>query len=87
MAVIGAQFTTLVIGTFALFNHWPLVWLILAYTIPSFLNLFFMSQTLKRVYGFVIKFVWNREVFKIFLDTALPFALAGIIGRLYSYSD
>ena len=87
MAVIGAQFTTLVIGTFALFNHWPLVWLILAYTIPSFLNLLFMSQMLKRVYGFVIKFVWNREVFKIFLATALPFALAGIIGRLYSYSD
>ena len=27
------------------------------------------------------------EVFKIFLATALPFALAGIIGRLYSYSD
>src|SRR3989344_4348702 len=87
LGVIGSQLTTLLIGTFALLNGWPLVWLILAYTIPSFLNLIYISGFLKKVYGIGIRFVWNAQVFKIFIATALPFALAGIIGRLYSYSD
>ena len=87
LGVIGSQFTTLLIGTFALLNNWSLVWLILAYTIPSFLNLIYISGFLKKVYRISVHFVWNSEVFKIFLATALPFALAGIIGRLYSYSD
>jgi O-antigen/teichoic acid export membrane protein len=87
IVVISAQFSTLAIGTVALLEHKPLVWLILAYTIPSAINCFFMKEMVKRKLGFVIRFAWNREVFKIFLVTALPFALAGIIGRLYSYSD
>ncbi len=87
IGVIISQFTTLVIGTFALLNHWPLVWLILAYAIPSFFNLIYISSFLKKVYGVAIRFTWNAEVFKIFFVTALPFALAGLIGRLYSYSD
>ncbi len=86
-AVIAAQFSTLLIGTFALLNHWPLVWLILAYTIPSFLNLLYMSFFLKKIYNITVRFIWNSQVFKIFIGIALPFALAGIIGRLYSYSD
>ena len=77
----------MLIGTFALLNHWPLVWLILAYTIPSFLNLIYISSFLKKVYSIGVHFVWQSHVFKIFLATALPFALAGIIGRLFSYSD
>lgn len=87
LGIIGSQSITLLIGTFALLNHWPLVWLILAYTIPSFLNIIYISGFLKKVYGIGVRFVWNAEVFKIFIITALPFALAGIIGRLYSYSD
>ncbi len=87
MGIIGSQFITLLIGTFALLNHWPLVWLILAYAIPSFLNLIYISGFLKKVYGIGIRFAWNAKVFKIFIAIALPFALAGIIGRLYSYSD
>lgn len=87
IAVIGSQFATLVIGTFALLSGWPLVWLIIAYTIPSFFNTVYMAWAVKKVYGIAIQFIWNREVIKIFLALALPFALAGIIGRLYSYTD
>lgn len=85
--VIISQFTTLLIGTFALLNRWSLVWLIIAYTVPSFLNTVYMSRFLKRVYGIGVQFVWNKDVFKIFIATAVPFAVAGIIGRLYAYSD
>ncbi len=87
MGIIGSQFITLLIGTFALLNHWPLVWLILAYAIPSFLNLIYISGFLKKVYGIGVRFAWNAQIFKIFIAIALPFALAGIIGRFYSYSD
>jgi O-antigen/teichoic acid export membrane protein len=87
MGVIASQFTTMVIGTVALLSHWSLMWLILAYTIASFLNLCYMSGFLKKVYGIGVTFMWNSQIFKIFLATALPFAIAGIIGRLYSYSD
>ncbi|HSR88921.1 MAG TPA: flippase [Candidatus Udaeobacter sp.] len=87
IGIIGSQFITLVVGSIALLNHWPLVWLIIAYTSASFLNIIYISYFLKKVYNFKIRFAWNSSVFKIFLITALPFALAGIIGRLYSYSD
>ena len=87
IGIIGSQFITLVIGTFALLNHWPLVWLIIAYTSASFLNLIFISRCIKKVYNIRLSFVWSSAIFKIFFLTALPFAMAGIIGRLYSYSD
>jgi O-antigen/teichoic acid export membrane protein len=87
IGIIGSQFTTLVIGTTALLNHWPLVWLIIAYTSASFLNVIYISFAIKKVYNIRIRFVWNSSIFKIFIATALPFAIAGIIGRLYSYSD
>lgn len=87
IGIIGSQATTLVVGTVALLNHWPLVWLIIAYTSASFLNLIYIGHFIKKVYGIKLRFVWNSSIFKIFIITALPFALAGIIGRLYSYSD
>ena len=87
IGIIGSQFATLVIGTAALLNHWPLVWLIIAYTIPSGLNLIYVSHFLKKVYQIMPRLLWDNYIFKIFIATALPFALAGIIGRLYSYSD
>lgn len=87
IGIIGSQFVTLLIGTFALLNHWPLVWLIIAYTIPSGLNLIYVSHFLKKVYGIRPRLIWDSYIFKFFLATAMPFALAGIIGRLYSYSD
>ncbi len=87
IAVIGSQFVTMVIGTVALLNHWPLVWLILAYTTGSFLNLIYINFFIRKVYGIKLRLLWDNYIFKIFFITALPFALAGIIGRLYSYSD
>lgn len=85
--IIGSQLITMLIGTTALLNHWPLVWLIIAYTVPSFLNLIYISHFIKKVYGIRPRFLWDKGVFKIFIAIAVPFALTGIIGRLYSYSD
>lgn len=82
-----SQGLTLIIGTIALLLHWPLVWLIAAYTIPSFLNFLFVAYFLRRSYKLHYALVFDRALFKQFFVMAVPFALAGIISRLYSYSD
>lgn len=87
IGVVSSQALTLVIGSIALVYHWPLYWLILAYTIPSFLNGIFAAISLKRVYNLVYHLVWDKVIGKAFLTLAAPFALAGLMNRLYSYSD
>ncbi len=87
IGIVMSQAITLVVGSLALLNHWHLYWLILAYTIPAFLNFIFSAYFLKKTYGLSYRWSFNKDIFKVFLGFALPFALAGIIGRLYSYSD
>jgi len=85
--IIGSQFLTLVIGSMALIRHLPLYWLILAYAIPSACNVLYVAISARLKLGVKIRWQWNKEIGWLFLGTAIPFALAGIINRLYSYSD
>jgi len=85
--ITASQFITLVIGTVALFKHWPLVSLIAAYTIPSILNTIYAAYFARKVYGLRYKLAWDKQIFGLFFRMAVPFALAGFIGRLYAYSD
>lgn len=87
IGIVASQLLTLAIGTVALLMRWPLIWLIAAYTIPSFLNFLYSGYFAHRVYQLRYLFAWNKKLFKSFIVLAVPFALAGIIGRLYSYSD
>lgn len=87
VGIVGAQVVTLIIGTAALFMGWPLYWLILAYAIPSFLNFIYTTIFLKKRYRMSYAPAWSKTIFKYFLVMAAPFALAGLIGRLHSYSD
>ncbi|MFA5062064.1 MAG: flippase [Patescibacteria group bacterium] len=87
IGIVGAQLVTMGIGTVALLNHWPLIWLIIAYTIPSALYCLYLAICVRKLYAIKYNFIWDKDIFKIFFITALPFAIAAIIGRLYSYSD
>lgn len=87
VGIVGSQFVTLIIGTVAMFSGWPLVWLIAAYTIPSFLNFIYSAYFARRVYDLHYGFNWDRKILKNFLVFAAPFAVAGLLGKLYSYSD
>jgi O-antigen/teichoic acid export membrane protein len=87
IAVVGSQLVTLVIGTTAIVCRWPLIWLIAAYTIPSFLANIYGAYFVRKYYQCKLSFLWDKNVFKWFLPLAVPFAIAGILGRLYSYSD
>ncbi len=87
VGLVGAQLLTMIIGTIALFTRAPLYWLIIAYTIPSFLNFLYAAIFVRRVTGIHYRFVVDWRVLKLFISVALPFAGAGIISRLYAYSD
>ncbi len=84
---IGSQFLTLVVGSVALLMHLPLYWLILAYTIPSACNVLYVSIAARLKLGIRIRWQWDSKMAWWFLGIAVPFAIAGIINRLYSYSD
>lgn len=86
-AIVISQILTLIIGTLALLLRAPLIWLIAAYTIPSAVIVGYGAFFVRRVYGLSVRPVMDRRIFRQFLFLALPFALAGILGRLYSYSD
>ncbi|MBI5729245.1 MAG: flippase [Candidatus Magasanikbacteria bacterium] len=87
IGVVASQFITLVIGTIAIVNHASLLWLIAAYTIPSFGNTLYGAYFGARAYGLHYRFTFNFVICKAFVALAVPFALAGIIGRLYAYTD
>lgn len=87
VALIISQILTLIIGTIALLMQAPLIWLIMAYTIPSVVIVCYGAFFVHRVYGLVIWPRIDRQVFRNFLLLAIPFAIAGLLGRLYSYSD
>ncbi len=87
VAVVASQLLTLIIGAAALFNHWPLYTLILAYTIPSFFNTLAIGLITKYRYKEKISWKWDKEILKMFIRLSWPFALASIIGRLYAYGD
>ncbi|MDO9509990.1 MAG: flippase [Candidatus Magasanikbacteria bacterium] len=82
-----SQVLTMIIGTTALLLHWPLYFLIVAYTIPSFLSIFYSGFFVTKHIGWRFKPVWKKEILKPFLIMALPFFAAAIIGKLYAFSD
>lgn len=87
VGIVFSQILTLIIGTLALFNKLPLYWLILAYTIPSFLNVVYVSLIYRSYFKLKLLLSFDFSLFKKFLIIAWPFALAGAIMRLYNYSD
>ncbi|MDD2757895.1 MAG: flippase [Patescibacteria group bacterium] len=85
--IVGSQLITLIIGSVALYLRLPLIWLIIAYAVPSFLNVCYSGFFAVRLFGLKLKLALSRIAWREFIAMAWPFALAGIIGRLYSYSD
>jgi len=87
VAIFLSQLTTLLIGTVVLFMGWSMAGLIAAFAIPSFINFWVCLIYLKKKYNFTYSLIWDKQVIKLFLSIAVPFALAGIISRFYSYTD
>ncbi len=86
-SIVVSQLLTLILGTAFLQLGYPLIFLILAFTIPSALNAIFAGAILIRKYrvSLIPKYDAGRamQVAKI----AVPFAIAAVLARLYSYAD
>ncbi len=87
IGIVGSQAITLVLGSVFLFLHFPLIYLILAFTIPSALNLLYVSIVLKKKFQISLAPHFDKPTFKYMLGITIPFALAAIFARVYSYID
>jgi len=87
IGIISSQFITLILGTTFLYYKLPLIYLILAFTIPSFLNVCYASFVLFKKFNLFLKPQFDKVIFKYIAKIGIPFALAAIFARVYSYID
>ncbi len=87
MSIMVSQFLTMILGTIFLFLHLPIVFLILAFVIPSFLNVCFVIAVVRRVHHLAIIPRYDWTLIKHASILAWPFTLAAIFARIYSYAD
>src|SRR3989338_165380 len=87
ISIVGSQAITLVLGSIFLYTGQPLIYLILAFTISSFLNVIYASVVLWRKYGISLKAKFGAAAFGYLGKIAVPFAIAAIFARVYSYAD
>lgn len=87
IGIVLSQVVTMAVGVTALINGWPLWWLIAAYSFASVTTAIYAAGCLAKYYSIRYRFTFNPTVFKSFLAIAVPFGVAGILMRLYSYAD
>jgi len=85
--IVSSQFITLIMGSYAIYTHKPLIYLILAFVVPSFLNVCYASVMLYKNYQIKLKPQFDKNIFKYLFKIAVPFALTAIFARVYSYID
>ncbi len=87
IGTICSQFLTMILGTCFLYAGLPLIYLIAAFTIPSFCNVCYSSTILYRNYK--VKFLprYDAVILKFMAKIAIPFALTAIFTRLYAFAD
>lgn len=86
-SLLVVQLLTLILGFIFLKLGMPLIFLILAFSITSALNVLYAASVALRRFGLKFKIQYSKKVLKTLALIALPFALAAIFGRLYSYAD
>jgi O-antigen/teichoic acid export membrane protein len=85
--MVASQAITLLLGSIFLIYDFPLIFLILAFTIPSCLNFIYSSFVLNKKYKIDLQPKLRKNIIKKLGKIAAPFALAAIFARGYSYLD
>ena len=85
--IVGSQFLTLILGGIFLLWRLPLIFLILAFTLPSFLNVIYVTIVINKKYKINLTPRYDRKVFLFLGKIMVPFALAAVFARVYSYID
>lgn len=81
------QILILAVGLTGIWLKFPLYILVLALLAGSSFNFLYSLILLKVKLKFNFRLIWDKPILKILFKIALPFALAGIFVRVYSYID
>src|SRR3989338_2183917 len=87
ISIVGSQLLTLILGSVVLFFDLPLLYLMLAFTVPSFLNMCYAATVLYRKFHIILTPHFRRDIFFHLGRMAVPFALAAVFARVYSSID
>lgn len=87
VGIVTSQAITLILGGIALYAQLPLSYLILAFTIPSIINMVYAMAILRYKYSIFVIPIYNKAMITSLLLIAIPFAIAAIFARVYSYID
>lgn len=87
IGMFSSQLITMILGSLFIFLKLPLYFLMIAFLVPSFLNVIYSFIIIKIKYNIKLRFLYDRELIKYFFPIAIPFALAAIFNRVYSYID
>lgn len=85
--IVGSQGTTLILGTIFLYFKLPITYLMIAFLIPSFLNTAFAYTILVTRYNLRLRPKFIKGIILYIIPIAVPFALATVFGRVFSYAD
>ncbi len=86
-SIIASQTITMTLGTMFLFLGYPIIFLILAFTIASACNAVFAATMLWKKHRLFLLPKWNTGIIRGIASIAVPFAIAAVLARIYSYAD
>lgn len=86
IGMIAGQAISVLLGVAAAVLHFPIVFFIAALGVGSVFNVAWAARALARQ-GIRPSFLWNPQTSGRIFSIALPFALAGIFAKVYSYID
>ena len=87
VGMVGGQIITIVAGLIVLKFNGSLIFLLLALALGSLFNVCWSGMNLIWRYQVWPRFLFNVSLLKTMARYALPFALAGIFVKVYSYID
>lgn len=87
IGIIITQVLTIIFGVIGIKFNWGLQTLFVAVVIGSVFNFLFSYIMLRRKIKIRITFRWDKEIIKKFMKIALPFAIAAIFVKIYTYTD
>ncbi len=87
MGMVGTQIFTIIFGVLSLQLGWGLQALFIAVVIGSTFNFIFSYTVLRKKAGIRVRLGWDTNIIKKFLRIAIPFAVAAIFVKIYTYTD
>ncbi|MCX6742674.1 MAG: oligosaccharide flippase family protein, partial [Candidatus Parcubacteria bacterium] len=87
ISIIINQILIVSVGLISVLLKFPLYFLVIALFSGCIFSFFYSLILLKTKLNFKFQFQWNKEIVKLLLKIAFPFALAAIFTRIYTFID